>query len=150
MISRRWIALAGVAALVWLGLAYCTGPPDAHDYRRTAVSAAQVGLTAVRSVALAGNGRARGTLFDPYFSTLVDDEAGAVASAQQQVSGQPPPDDATRKVRDQLLALLVQAGREIADLDDAAAKGDRAGLRQHLDALRDLGDRLDDFMARYR
>jgi len=149
MISRRWILAAGVAVVLWLGVAYCAAPPDAHDYRRDAVSAAQAALTAVRSVALAGQAQEAGRLFDPYLSTVIDDEAGAVASAQQQVLGQPPP-DGTRTVRDQLLPLLVQAGREIADLDAALSHGDHAGVRQHLDTLHDLGDRLDDFVERYQ
>ncbi|TML22645.1 MAG: hypothetical protein E6G35_15240 [Actinobacteria bacterium] len=149
MISRRWILAAGVAVVVWLGVAYRAAPPDAHDYRRDAVSAAQAALAAVRSVALAGQAQQDGKLFDPYLSTVIDDEAGAVASAQQQVLGQPPP-DGTRTVRDQLLPLLVQAGREIADLDAALSHGDHAGVGQHLNALHDLGDRLDDFVERYQ
>ena len=37
----RWISVTAVAVLVWLGLAYRSGPPDPHDYRRTAVQSAQ-------------------------------------------------------------------------------------------------------------
>jgi len=150
VISRRWILAAGVAVVVWLGVAYCAAPPDAHEYRRGAVNAAQAALSAVRTVALAGRAQEDGRLLAPYLSTVIDDEAGAVASAQQQVLGQPPPDDGTRAARDQLLPLLVQAGREIADLDAALSRGDHAGVRRHLAALDDLGDRLDDFAERYQ
>jgi hypothetical protein len=149
VISRRWIPAAGVVVLVWLGLAYCTGPPDAHEYRRTAVAAAQAGLGAVRTVALAGDAQEHGRLWDPYLATVLDDQIGSVASAQEQVSASVPPDDATRRVRDQLLPLLADAGREIGDLSAALDRQDRAAVRTHLDRLRALGDRLDDFVERY-
>jgi hypothetical protein len=143
MIRRRTLtALAGVLVLLWLGLAYCSGPPDAHEYQRTAVNAADATLSAVRTVALAGTERDR--LLAPTFDVLVDDEAGAVASAQQRLTAEQPPDDGTRRLRDQLLPLLVSAGREIADLPDAADPA------PHLDRLRDLGDRLDTFVESNR
>jgi hypothetical protein len=148
--TRRRIAVAGVIALVWLGLAYCAGPPDAHGYRQTAVEAAQAGLNAARTVALAGSARNGDRLFDPYLTTVIDDEAGAVASALQRVTAETPPDDGTRRARDQLVPLLVQAAREIGDLDLAASRGDRAGVAAHVDRLREVGDRLDDFVERYR
>jgi hypothetical protein len=90
MIRRRTVAvLTGVLVLLWLGLAYCSGPPDAHEYQRTAVNAAQATLSAVRTVALAGAERDR--LLAPAFDVVVDDSAGAVASAQQQLTAQQPP-----------------------------------------------------------
>ncbi len=148
MTKRRWVPVAGVVVLVWLVLAYCAGPPDAHGYRRTAVTAAQAALSAVRTVVLAG--RTPDRLLDPYSSTLFDQSLGSVASAQQQVGAQTPPDAATRRVRDQLLPLLTEAGREIADLSRALSDGDGRAVRGHLGRLTDLGNRLDDFVARYR
>jgi hypothetical protein len=148
--ARRWVSIAVAAVLLWLAVAYCAGPPGAHEYRRSAVEAAQGALTAVRSVALAGDAQERGRVFDPYFSTLIDDEAGAVASAQQQLTAQSPPDDGTRILRDQLLALLVAAAREIGDLASAASAGDRAGVHAHADRLRDLGDKLEDLVEQYQ
>jgi hypothetical protein len=145
---RRWFPLAGVIVLVWLALAYCAGPPDAHGYRRTAVTSAQSALSAVRTVILAG--RTPDRLLDPYTSTVFDDAVGSVASAQQQLSAQAAPDADTRRVRDQLLPLLTEAGREIADLSQALSDGDAHAAQGHLDRLTDLGNRLDDFVARYR
>jgi hypothetical protein len=142
--------VAGVIALVWLALAYCAGPPDPHGYRRTAVTSAQAALSAVRTVALAGSAHNGDRLFDPYFATVIDDEAGAVASALQQVSAETPPDAGTRRARDQLVPLLVQAGQEITDLDRAASRGDRAAVAAHVDRLHEVGDRLDDFVERYQ
>jgi hypothetical protein len=146
----RWISAGAVAVLVWLGLAYCAAPPDAHEYRRTAVQSAQAALAAVRTVVLAGPADRDGKLFPPYLSALIDDEAGAVTSAERELAAEPPPDAGTRAVRDQLTPLLVEAGRQIADLDAAESAGDRPALAAHLDALRAIGDRLDAFVERYR
>jgi hypothetical protein len=142
VIPRRILPVAGVLVLVWLALAYCSGPPSAHEYRRTAVEAAQSALSAVRTVVLAGDAHDR--LLPPTHDVVVEDAAGSVASAQQRLTAQAPPDDGTRQVRDQLLPLLVQASREIADASDAADP------KPHLDRLRDLGDKLDAFVERYR
>jgi len=146
----RWISVTAVAVLVWLGLAYRSGPPDPHDYRRTAVQSAQAALAAVRTVALAVPADGAGKLFPPYASTVVDEQAGAVASAQQELLAEPPPDTDTRTIRDQLDPLLVEAARQIADVDAARSAGDRTAVTAHLDALRAVGDRLDAFVEWYQ
>jgi hypothetical protein len=146
----RWVALGVVAMLAWVGLAYCAGPADAHEYRRTAVQAAQAGLNAVRTATLAGTAGRDGKVIDPYLSVVIDDSTGAVASAHNQLAAQSPPDPATRVLRDELTPLLDEAVRQIGDLHLAMSAGDRAGTDAHLDGLRRVGDRLDDFVGRYR
>ena len=146
----RWIAVAVVAVLAWVGLAYCAGPADAHEYRRTAVQAAQAGLNAVRTAALTAVADRNGKLVDPYVSVVLDDAEGAVASAQSQLAAQPPPDSATRGLRDELSPLLTDAARQLGDLDLLLSSGDRDAVQGAVDALRRLGDRLDDFVARFR
>jgi hypothetical protein len=150
MKAGRWIGVGAVIVLVWAGLAYCAGPADAHEYRRTSVQAAQAGLDAARTAALAGTADRDGKLVDPYLSVVLDDSAGVVASAQDKLAAQAPPDPATRALRDELLPLLVEAARQIGDLDLATSSGDRAGIDGHVDGLRRVGDRLDDFVERYR
>jgi hypothetical protein len=150
MKAGRWVALGVVIVLVWVGLAYCSGPADAHEYRRTAVQAAQAGLNAVRTAALTGVADRDGKLVDPYLSVLIDDSAGAVASAQDQLAAQPPPDAATRALRDELTPLLVEASRRIGDLDLAASSGDDAAIDAVVAGLRQLGDELDGFVGRHR
>lgn len=150
MKAARWVGVAAVVVLLWLGLAYCSGPPDSHEYRRTAVQAAQAGLNAVRTIALTAPAQAGGKLIDPYQSVVFDDAAGAVATAQSQLAAQAPPDPATRRMRDQLAPLLTGAARELGDLDLALAAGDQAGAQGHIGALKGLGDQLDGFVSRYR
>jgi hypothetical protein len=135
-----------VVVLVWLGLAYCTGPVDAHGYRKTAVQSAQAALNAVRTGALAADAQ----LLDPYASTLLGDQLGAVAAAQEQLLAEPPPDSGTRNVRDQLLPLLNGSAVQLGDLAYAMSTGDLAAVRAHQEQLRRLGDQLDDFVERYR
>jgi hypothetical protein len=137
-----------VALVVWLGLAYCATPPDAHEYRKTAVEQAQATLGAVRTVAVAGAAARDGRLVPPYLATVIDDATGSVASAQRQLDAQPPPDAGTVALRDQLAPLLLDAARQIAGLDRAlSGEGDVAAS---LDGLGRLGDRLADFVERYR
>jgi hypothetical protein len=145
---RGWVVAGAVAVLVWLGLAYCATPPDGHEYRKTAVEQAQAALGAVRTVAVAGAAARDGRLVPPYLATVVDDAAGSVASAQRQLDAQPPPDAGTSAMRDQLAPLLLDAARQIAGLDRAlSGEGDVAAS---LAGLGRLGDRLDDFVERYR
>lgn len=150
MKAGRRVALGVVVVLAWAGLAYCAGPADAHDYRRTAVQAAQAGLNAVRTAALAAVADRSGKVLDPYLSVVIDDSAGAVASAQDELAAEPPPDDATRALRDELTPLLVEASRRIGDLDLATSSGDDAGIDAAVSGLRQVGDRLDHFVERHR
>src|SRR2546430_11458919 len=128
--------MANVALLAWLGVAYCTAPADAHEYRRTAVEAAQASLAAVRTVALAGAANEDGKLLDPYLSALIDDEAGSVAGAQQRLAALPPPDPATRALRDELTPPPVEAARQIGDLDRATPAGGPGGGDAHVGGAR--------------
>jgi hypothetical protein len=146
----RWVAGGVVVVLLWAGLAYCAGPPDSHEYRRTAVQAAQSALNAVRTAALTGVAHRDGKLIDPYESTLLDDATGAVAGAQSQLAAQAPPDPDTRRVRDQLAPLLGDAARRVSDLELALSSGDGAAAQEQVTALGNLGKQLDDFVARYR
>lgn len=150
MRTGRWVAAGAVLVLLWAALAYCGGPPDSHDYRRTAVQAAQAGLTAVRSAAIAGTAQRAGKLLDPYQSVVFDDAARTVAGAQDQLAAQAPRDPDTRRIRDQLAPLLADAARAVGDLDLALSSGDQAGAQARITALNGLGDRLDDFVVRYR
>ena len=150
MKTGRWVGVAAVIVLLWLGLAYCTGPPDSHEYRRTAVQAAQAGLNATRTAALTGTAGRDGKVFDPYQSVVLDDAAGSVASAARQLAAQAPPDPATRRMRDQLAPLLSDAAARLGDLDLALTAGDRAATQAQIDALSRLGDQFDDFVTRYR
>jgi hypothetical protein len=139
-----------VGLVVWLGLAYRAAPPDAHDYRRSAVRQAQAALGAVRTVVLAGAAARDGRLVPPYRSTVIDDAAGSVASAQRQLDGQPPPDAGTRTVHDQLAPLLLDASGRIAGVDQALDSGMPGGVTAALDGLARTGDRLAGFVERYR
>ena len=150
MKAGRWVAVGVVIVLAWVGLAYCAGPADAHEYRRTAVQTAQAGLNAVRTAALAGVADRDGKLVDPYLSVVIGDSAGAVASAQDELAAQFPPDAATRALRDELTPLLVEAARRIGNLDLATSAGDDAGTDAVVAGLRQVGDQLDDFVQRHR
>jgi hypothetical protein len=136
--------------LVWLGLAYCTGPVDAHGYQKTAVRSAQEALNAVRTAAVTVDAWQRGGLLDPYASTLLDDELSRVASAHQQLLGEAPPDAGARTIRGQLLPLLDAAATGLGDLVAAMSTMDDAAIRAGQTRLRELGERLDDFVERYR
>ena len=147
---RRWLGIAVAIVLAWAALAYCAGPPDDHGYRRTAVQSAQAALNAVRTAALTADAHRAGKLVDPYESVIFDDAAGAIASAQSQLAAQAPPDAATQRIRDQLAPLLSDAARQLGDLDLALSGGDQPTAEARVTALRGLGDRLDDFVSRYR
>jgi hypothetical protein len=150
MKAARRVGVGVVIALAWVGLAYCAGPTDAHGYRRTAVEMAQASVNAVRTAALVGVADHNGKLVDPYFSVLIGRSAGAVAGAQDELAAESPPDDATRALRDELTPMLVEAAKAIGDLELATAGGDDAQIDGVVAQLRQVGDRLDDFVERHR
>jgi hypothetical protein len=77
-------AVASGLVLVWAVLAYLgSQPTDEHEYRRTAAQAAEVALSSVRTVVLAGDAALRGRTPDPYLSTVADDAVGSIAVAPQ-------------------------------------------------------------------
>jgi hypothetical protein len=146
MRSRDWAATAvTVVAVLWGGLGYlATKPADFHDYRTMTVSAAQAAYGAVATARLTAGARADGKVSAPYARTSLADARDALAGAAQSFAAEGPPDERSRKLRDELDPLLREArtaldGIEEADgvpaesrtaADDAATVAD--GLRQFI------------------
>jgi hypothetical protein len=138
----------GVALLAaWALVAFAVGrPTDYHEYHKTAVESAQAALSAARTAAVAGRAAVDGRLLDPYLSTVLDNAIGSIASAQQQLAAADPPGAAGRRLRDELVPLLVTAGDRTGDLSRARSAGARTAA---VEGLLQTGDRLADFVDRH-
>jgi hypothetical protein len=139
------ITFAVAPVLLWAGLAYVvTAPTSESDYHRTVVQVAEAAHDAARTGAMTGRQILAGQVFRPFATAAFDDSIKAMAGAQKQFAGEPPPpDERSRRWRDQLATLLLPA---VMWLNDAAAAADDAALRASVERLDPLADQLHDFI----
>jgi hypothetical protein len=140
------ITMAVVApVLLWTGLAYVvTAPTSESDYHRTVVQVAEAAHDAARTGALTGRQVLEGKVFGAFATSAFDDSIKAMAGAQKQFAGEPPPpDERSRRWRDQLATLLLPA---VLWLGDAASAVDDAALRAAIEHLDPLAEQLHDFI----
>jgi hypothetical protein len=148
---RSGLGYGAAIALAWVLVAFGTSrPADYHQYHKTALESAGAALSATRTAAVAGTAALDGKVLDPYLSVVLDNATGSIASAYKQLTVEAAPGAAGRKLREEILPLLVTAGGRAADLSDAADHDDRARIRGAVDALNDTGDKLEDFVERHR
>ena len=145
-LRRLTIALAGVLAL-WAGFAVrVSAPPDRSDYRRTAVQAAGSAHDAAGTGALVARTQLDGHAFGTFIATAYDDAARTLSGAAKQIAEQAPPDDASARLRDEVLPLVQEAVRALGDASRASTEG---ALRAALAALDDVAGKLGDIVDQY-
>ena len=152
MRARWWAALL-VALVVgaWgVGGYLVTKPTDFHDYRKTAVQAAQSAYGAVTTARLTGEARGDARLYRRYAGTMLDDARDALAGAAKQFSATAPPDDVTNAIREQLAPLLVDADTTLGAVERALDDEDDAALAAAVAALEPVGEALADFIEEHR
>ncbi len=139
---RRGLVIVAVVLLVVLGYgAYAsTQPPDRHEFRTTAVEAAQAAHDALRTAYLAGVALRDGRTTTLYVTVLLDGGTRRTAVAVHQLAELSPPDDGMRALRDELAPLLTETLQRL---------GDTAGDPTAVEALPPLADRLSDVLDRY-
>jgi hypothetical protein len=145
MRATGWAAatLAAVA-LAWGGAGYlATKPVDFHDYRVTAVQAAQSAYDALATASLTGTALLAGRVTRPYADSMLGDARSALSGAAKQFAGVGPPDDRTRKMRDRLGPLLVRANAVLPDRSSDLT-------RTALDAIRPVEAGLDQFITAHK
>jgi hypothetical protein len=149
MIKRKGLLVAVAVVLAgWLAIALkTTGGPNPTDYRTTVMQAAQGGLSAIRTVRLAGQADLAGRVLRPYLSTVLDDALRDLGDAQRRLADEPPPGPGAVELRDRLTPLLQSAGQAAGDLADAVDRSDVEAERGALDALGTVGEQLDDFVT---
>ena len=143
MRATGWAATAlATVALAWAGAGYlATKPVDFHDYRVTAVGAAQSAYDALATASLTGTALLAGRVTQPYADSMLDDARGALAGAAKQFTDIAAPDESTEAMRDQLGPLLERANAVLpgrsTDLTRTALAAIRpveAGLDQFIEA----------------
>ncbi|MEU4217922.1 hypothetical protein [Actinoplanes sp. NPDC026623] len=141
------IAVVSVV-LLWAGFAYqVSRPADAREYLRTAMQVAESAHDAAVTGALIGRRQLEDQVFGAFAVTAYGDAAKGLAGAAGKIAGPVPPDAASARLRDRLLALLQAATRELGDA--AAARTDPA-LRAAVAGLDAVGVRLAALIERQR
>ncbi|SRR6266487_79048 len=135
-------------ALLWAGFAVTSVRPPRYDgYLRSAVQVAEAAHNATRTGWLTGRQVLAGQVFPPFAETAFDDATRALGGAQKQFAEAAPPDERSKRLRDELASLLQRAGQLLSDA--AQAPGD-AALRAAVDALGPLADQLDAFVEAHQ
>jgi hypothetical protein len=141
MRATGWAATAlATVALAWGGAGYlATRPVDFHDYRVTAVQAAQSAYDGLATASLTGTALLAGRVTQPYADSMLGDARSALAGAAKRFAEVAPPDDRTREMHDRLAPLLLRA--------NAVLPGRSTDLtRAALDAIRPVEAGLDQFI----
>jgi len=126
--------------LLWAGFAYqVSRPVDADGYRRTITQVVATTHDAASTAALTGHQQLAGQVFAAFATSAYDDAGKALAGAQKKLAGQPPPDDASARLRDRVAALMQATVQAFGDA--ATARSDEA-LRAAVAALDHLARNL--------
>jgi hypothetical protein len=148
---RNWWALPVVVVLIWGLFSYfAIKPTDAHDFRKTAVQAAQSAYFSISTADLAVRQYLAGRTLDTYLQAALDDATKGVSGAASEFASEQPVDPYTTRLRDQLTPLLSASVRAMQDLRTAEQAGDTAALRRYDKELRPLRTKLNRFIERYR
>lgn len=134
------VAAVLVVAVLGYGAYASIRPPDRHEYRTTAVQAAQSAHDALRTAYLAGVALRDGRATGPYVTVLVDGGTRRTTQTTAKLAELPPPDEDMRVLRDELEPLLTEALQRL---------GDTTAHPTDVDALPPLADRLSDVLDRY-
>jgi hypothetical protein len=148
----RWTLALLLAIVVgiggWLGYA-SSRPPDFHEYRVTAVEAAQAARDGLLIAGLTADALLGGRAMAPYVSTVLDDAGSSVADAGGRFAALAPTDQRMVAIRDELTPLLTEATTRLGDVLRAEANDDVPALRESIRPLRPLADRLAAFLDRH-
>jgi hypothetical protein len=141
----RTVVAAIAVMTMWLGLAYdLSRPQEPSGYLRTLLQAAESAHDATQTGRLVGEQVLAGRVTTLFATAAFDDATTALAGAQQKFASQSPPDDRSAGLRDQLGPLLAQSVTALGDTVRATGDGP---LRAGVTRLRDLAERLDDFIT---
>ena len=137
-----------VLPLLLLGA--CTLPaPNLEAYQGKAVDAARSGSSASGTALLTGTTFERGDLARPTAVIILQDAEETAAAARDAFASIQPPDDASDRLRDQLLPILSRLTLEIGDMTIAARRGDTAGLVGPTTAVERSSEELERFATLY-
>ncbi|MGI5185873.1 hypothetical protein ACQEVZ_57475 [Dactylosporangium sp. CA-152071] len=139
---RRGLVIAAVVLTLVLGWGTfaSTQPPGRHEFRATAVEAAQSAHDALESAYAAGTELRQGRVTTLYVTVLLDGGTRRTATRIDKLAHLPPPDDDMRALRDELAPMLTESMRRL---------GDTAAEPTEVGALPALTERLSVFLEQY-
>jgi hypothetical protein len=144
-------AIAGLLAISSLALTGgCVAPARSTDaYAGKAAAAAESSVSALRTAILGARLAAEGRSFPPTISILVSEAEREVTSARAAFISIQPPDEASDRLRDELIRMLDEAVNGVSELRITARRAELEALPARAEPLRVLADRLDAFAKEY-
>jgi len=148
--ARGRRALAACILPFYLAAVACVGPARTFEtYEGKAVAAAEETVSALRTVILGARVGADGRSFPPTISTLFADVEGDAIGARSAFASIQPPDEASDRLRRELMPLLDEAVGTLAELRIAARRADLPALPRLAAPLVGLADELERFAAEH-
>jgi hypothetical protein len=133
-----WRTVAvGAVALVLAGVLatrlvpHPVGPARTEEkYLGKAVTTARAAQSEVATVLLVSSAASRGNAFGPYSALVVSDSEETLSAVQGTFDSIQPPGASSDATRDELDAILSDAGDHVSDVRIAARRGDLADLAE--------------------
>jgi hypothetical protein len=143
---RRGRQAFAAALLVFLSGPACVGPARTFEtYEGKAVAAAEETVSALRTAILGARVAVEGRSFPPTTSVLIADAERDAVGARGSFASIQPPDGASDRLRDELIAMLDDAVDRLARLRIAARRTDLEDLARLADPLTYQAGQLEDF-----
>jgi hypothetical protein len=144
--ARRAFAARIFLVVLLTAAAGCVAPaPTFESYEGKAVASAEETVSALRTAVLGADVAAEGRSFAPAISTLIAEAERDAIGARGSFASIQPPDVASDRLRDELIALLDDAVDGLAELRIAARRADLAALQRVASPLTALADELERF-----
>jgi hypothetical protein len=148
--ARRAFAARICLVVLLTAAAGCVAPaPTFESYEGKAVASAEETVSALRTAVLGADVAAEGRSFAPTISTLMAEAERDAIGARGSFASIQPPDAASDRLREELIALLDDAVDGLAELRIVARRGDLQALPRVAGPLRDVADRLERFAGEH-
>lgn len=126
---------------------YLAVPSGYADYQQAALHACEQAMASARTAELVGRADLQGKTLPGYSSRALTDGLANASSALASVTERPVPDAQSQLFRDQVVVLLVEAVRRVADVQ-SALPGPRTALAKEIAAVAAVAGRLNDLIRR--
>lgn len=140
----RSVRQLGLAVALTGALSACVAPAlDSGAFQRNAIHSLDSAVSDTRTSALALQNYLAARVPRPYADTVVTESEDAIGPVEDSFGAVDPPSPSDERLRDEVGALLSDAGDELAAARIALRRNDRAEMRQSVEALRHLAERME-------
>lgn len=141
---RRPVGRLALALALTGALSACVAPAlDSGAFQRNAIHSLDSAVSDTRTSALALQNVLDARVPRPYADTVVTESEDAIGPVEDSFAAVDPPSTADARLRDEVTALLSDAGDALAAARIALRHDDRTAMMHSVKTLRGLADRME-------